>query len=214
MEARLCAMALLMSFVCLPAIYAEDEPENVLSDPGFEEIEKVEDMIIGIGGDWEVRGSDKGFAEPTIDEKDFIEGEQSIHIIKIKAGEWTDLQQGWWSGAKHFVLEADQTYTLSAWMKTSIPGDVTLKVTSWLAPFPNWGTKRVTVTTEWAEYFLTCTPKDLTERPWLEFKFETVKDIWFDLARFYEGEYVPSEGPHAVASQDKLAATWGEVKGL
>ena len=214
MRAKLCFVALLMSFVCLSALYAADEPENILLDPSWEEIEKVEDLIAGTNGPWQVRGAEaaKGeLATPTIDDKDFIDGEQSIYIKDIKPG-WTDMQQGWWTGAKHFVLEEDQEYTLAAWMKTSVPGDVTMKVTSWLDPFPNWGSKNVTIKTDWAEYFLTCTPKDLTERPWLEFRFMTVKDIWFDFAHFYEGKYVPSEGPHAVTSQDKLAATWGEIR--
>ena len=214
MKTKLFFVALVMTFVCLSALYAKEEPENLLLDPGFEEIKKPEDLIAGTGGPWQVRGAEaaKGeLAKPTIDKKDFIEGEQSIYVKDIKAG-WTDMQQGWFTGTRHFVLDADQEYTLAAWMKTSVPGNVTLKVISWTDPFPTWGSKRVTVETDWAEYFLTCTPKDLTERPWLEFRFGSVKDIWFDFAHFYEGKYVPSEGPHAVTSQDKLAATWGEIR--
>jgi len=214
MKVKLGFIALLIFFVCLSTLYAKEEPENLLSDPGFEEIEEPEDLINPTNGPWQVRGAEpeKGeLAEPTIDEKDKIEGEQSIYIKNIKAG-WTDIQQGWWTGAKHFVLEADQTYTLAAWMKTSNPGEVSIKLTSWMDPFPNWGTERVTVKMSWAEYHLTCTPEELTERPWCEFRFETIKDLWIDFAHLYKGKYMPSEGPHAVKSQDKLAVTWGKIK--
>jgi len=212
-KAKLFFMILMVSCGCLSALYGADEPENILLDGGFEEIKKVEDVIAGTNGPWQVRGADKGLAKPSINKKDKVEGKQSLYVEILNPG-WSDIQQGWWTGSKHFVLEPDVTYTLSAWMKTSEPADVSIKLMSWTDPFPNWGTKRVTVKTSWVEYHLTCTPKELTERPWCEFRFETVKALWFDFAHLYKGEYVPSAGPHSVTSQDKLAFTWGGIKKL
>ena len=213
MEAKLCITALFMSVLCLSSLYAADEPENILIDPGFEEIGKEEDLIPGTAGVWQVRGSDTGLAKPTIDDKEFVEGEQSIYIKSIKAG-WTDMQQGWWTGAKHFVLEDGETYTLSAWMKTSVPGNVSIKLISWMEPWTSCGVETVTVTTSWAEYHVTCTSQELTERPWCEFRFMTMEDIWIDHARLYLGKYVRSRGTHSVTPQDKLAFAWGEIKEL
>ena len=218
MELRtiICFVALLTSLTCVSGLHAKRPPKNLLLDPGFEEVEKPEHLIAGTNGPWQVRGAEEAkgeLATPTIDKEDFVEGVQSIHILNIKGG-WTDMQQGWWTGSNQFLLEEDQKYTLSAWMKTSVPGAVNIKLSSWKDPWPNWGSKRVTLTTKWAEYFLTCTVREETLEPWCEFRFESLKDVWFDSAWLYEDEYVPSPGPQAVKSQDKLAATWGEVKGL
>jgi len=172
-------------------------------------------VIAGTNGPWQVRAAEakKGpLAEPFIDTKNMVEGKQSLYVQVLKEG-WVDVQQGFWTGSKGFQLKANQVYTLSAWMKTSEPGEVSIKLTSWADPFPNWGTNKVMVGTNWAEYHLTCTVEEATERPWCEFRFETVKDLWIDFARLYEGEYVPSQIT-AVTSQDKLSATWGEIKEL
>ncbi len=214
MKAWFYFVILLVLCVYMSGLCGADEPENILADPGLEEIKEEEDLIAGTNGPWQVRGAEaaKGeLAMPFIDKDDKIEGEQSIYISDIKAG-WTDIQQGWWTGAKHFVLEAEQVYTLSAWMKTSEPGNVSIKLMSWTDPFPVWGNKRVKVTTSWAEYHLTCTPEDFTERPWCEFRFDTVKDLWFDFAHLYTGEYVPSKGPHSVTPSKKLTISWGTLK--
>ena len=210
MKGTVCFVVTLMFCLSLSGVYCAD---NLLKDPGFEELTKVEDVIVGSSVVWQVRAAEaaKGpLAEPAIDTKDKVEGKQSLYVKRLKAG-WVDVQQGWWSGNKEVVLKAGQEYTLSAWMKSTAPGDLSIKITSWLAPFPNWVTKKVTMGQTWKEYFASATPKEDTERPWWEFRIEeNLADLWIDNAMFYEGKYVPSTG--AVSSQDKLAGTWGEIK--
>ena len=213
MRAKLCLMVVVMFCVCLSGAYGV---ENLLMDPGFEEIKKAEDMIPGTNGPWQARGSNNGFSKPTIDRKDLVEGRQSIHIMDIKAGEWTDVQQGWHTGVRHFKFEAGKTYTLSAWMKTSVPGIVNIKILNWLEPFNNWKVAKASVKEKWEEFHATALVPEETERTWCEFQFESVGDLWIDFALLYEGQYEPSEpesdvgGP--VTSQDKLAFTWSKVK--
>jgi len=209
-------MVLLMFCACLSTLCAA-ELENLLVNPSLEDI-KDEDVLWRPGDSnrpdkhaWHVRGTDKGLAEASLDTKDAIDGKQSLYVKVSKDG-WVNIEQGWWTGAEHFVLEPDVTYTLSSWMRTSEPGEVSIKLTEWEAPFPNWGTKRVAVKTGWAEYYLTCAPKALSQKPWVEFKLETVKELWFDFAHLYKGEYIPSAGPHSVTSQNKLTIIWGEAK--
>lgn len=219
MKAKVCLIVLLMSCVCLFALYGAEEIENLLINPSIEGV-KDEDVIWRPGNPnredklaWHVRGSDKGISEASLDDKDFVDGEQSLYARRRKDG-WIGIEQGYWTGAKEIVLEPDTTYTLAAWMKTSEPGDVTISLKQWQEPWTKCGEKTVTVKTSWEEYYLTCTSKDLIERAWCEFKLETVKDLWFDFAHLYMGEYVPSEGPRSVTSQNKLAVTWGDIKKL
>ena len=210
MKAKVCFLVMLMFCLCLSGVYGA---ENVLLDPGFEDIQKIEDVISGTNGPWQVRAAEvaKGpLSEPGIDREDKVEGEQSLYVKRIADG-WVDVQQGWWTGSQEFQLEAGKVYTLSAWMKSSESGEVSIKITSWLDPFPNWVSNKVMVETEWKEYYATATAGELTERPWCEFRFETVNDLWIDFAQLYEGEYEPSLAT-SVTSGDKLAGTWGGIK--
>lgn len=221
MNAKLFFVALLMFYVCVFAIHGEEEIENLLINPSIEGVE--EEHVQWRGGNpgrednlaWHVRGTDKGLSKATLDDKDFIDGEQSLSATRKKAG-WVGIEQGYWTGAKEIVLEPDTKYTLAAWMKTSVPGDVKIKLGSWEAPFPNWGEEVAPVKTHWAEYHVTATAKDLTTQVWFEFRFgDDLQDLLFDFAHLYVGDYVasqPSEIPQAVASKDKLAVTWGKIR--
>ena len=217
MKAKLFFVALLMFCVCVFALYGDEEIENLLINPSLEEIKDQD--IIWQGGNpgrpdnltWHVRGTDSGLAEASIDDEDFIDGEQSIYVERKKEG-WVGIEQGYWTGAQEIILEPDTTYTLAAWMKATVPGDVVIYIKQWEVPWAKPGEKTVTVVTTWAEYHLTGDVDDQIDKSWFEFKLLTVEGLWFDFAHLYKGKYVPSQGPHAVASQDKLAATWGEIR--
>ena len=219
MKAELCLVTLVTLCVCLPVVYgAEEEIENLLINPSIEEVK--EDDVIWRPGDpnredkfaWHVRGTDKEISEASLDAADKIDGEQSLYTKRRKGG-WIGIEQGYWTGAKEIVLEPDTTYTLAAWMRSSEPGEVIMKLGSWEDPFPKWGEKKVRVKTSWEEYYLTATAKDGTPRTWCEFRFgDALTDLWFDFAHLYVGEYVLSEGPHSLSAKGELAITWGGIK--
>ena len=212
MKGKLCFVVALMFCASLSGVYAAD---NLLKDPGFEELTKVEDVIAGSNVVWQVRAAEaaKGpLAEPAIDTADKVEGKQSLYVKRLAPG-WVDVQQGWWTGNRDFALEAGKEYTLSAWMKSTAPGELDIKITSWAAPFPNWVTEKITMGQTWKEYYATGVSTDDTPNPWCEFRLmDDLADLWIDNTMLYEGKYVPSTSP--VSSQDKLAGTWGAIKAV
>ena len=201
-------MVILMSFACLSALHGADEPENLLGDHGFEEARA---NALGV---WKIANT--GSAKVSFDRKEIVQGEQSLYVeVPAPGGPTVAVYQD----PVGLTLEADTKYTVSAWMRSTEPGYVSLRIRATglggAKPIREWGMKRVIPNEEWKEYYLTCSPEDFTERPRAEYRLGVIEDLWIDQACLYEGEFVPSKGPKGsfpVRSQGKLAIAWGAIR--
>ena len=112
-------------------------------------------------------------------------------------------------------LEKGNTYTFSACLKAEEPRDIVLKVRL----FDVWtvcSQKRVSVGTEWDEYYLTFTSQeDVQAQAGLCFNNTgSETNYWIDNVWFYEGEYEPMLPgvERAVAASGKILNTWAAIK--
>ena len=179
---------------------AEDEIENMLTNPDFENgttgwsvltIDKHEDPIGGLG--------QVAFAE----------------IINVGPEAWNPEVH-----SPPFDLEQGKKYTMTFWAKAEEGSARTLgikfeQLETWVGP-----SKTITLTDEWAEYSLTADWTNASSPPGvvihIQFNLQ-LDDVWFSHFRVYEGEYVEEdiEGPQkkiSVTPRGRLATAWGEIK--
>jgi hypothetical protein len=82
--------------------------------------------------------------------EDAIEGSYCLHVTVPGAG-----ANFWDVGLQHpgHVFEAGKSYTLSTWFKSKAgPLEINIKPELGASPWTGYGSQRVTITEEWAEY--------------------------------------------------------------
>lgn len=116
------------------------------------------------------------------------------------------------------VFKQGKIYTLAAFFKSDDEMIIHLKAELMPDPWTGYGNATFTTTNVWEEYHITTPviPADVNPAR-ITFQFaDKVGEFWIDGVRFYPGEYVPTEieGQQqiAVATGNKLATTWGNVK--
>ena len=188
-------------------ILAEEEVENMLKNPGFEDEITVP---------WTMWVEDPGaVATMMIEKKDSLAGKRSlfIDISKKGSGQRVELHQN------PIRLEKGQQLTYAFWAKTE-EGEVRparMIVNHRADPWTSYAFKDITITDEWTEFWapVNVTADDEIGGVYVELR-DTVGIVWFDNFRLYEGEYFEEdlEGVKKIAVEphSKLASTWAGVK--
>ncbi len=182
--------------------YAQEEGENIVRNPSFEEGTAQWQLLITApaAATWEV-------------EEEGVVGDcVVIDVSEVSGTDWhVEIHQ---SGQ---MLEGGETYTFNFWVKTSEdvgsrrigPGIEGLGASDW------WETYNVT--DEWQEFSRTW-EQGLTGSATIHFGLGHDKgDIWLDHVRLYMGEYIEEdleefEVDKAVELKGKLATAWGSIK--
>ena len=122
-----------------------------------------------------------------------IEADSCLHVVVPTAGAnfWdVYLTQG------GYVFEADKKYTLSAFVKCSVgTRDINFKPELAADPWSGSGEQVMTMTDEWAEYFVT-TPVFAADTSPGSITFHigfAAGDFWIDNVQFYEGDYIATD---------------------
>ena len=173
------------------------EVVNILENGGFES---------GAMGPWITYGGVTtevvevlvGAAVP----EDPIEGDYCLHLDVTTLG-----ANNWDVGLKHggHVFEEGRQYTLSAFVKCSQGTlDIRFKPERDGTPFEGFPEQIFTMTQEWTEFTVT-TPvfTETIDPAAITFHIGFAEgDLWFDGARFYEGEYVPPAFKKKLIAED------------
>ena len=185
---------------CFALAAAAQEPVNMIENPGFEE---------GVLDPWSVYGG-----MPTTVERDNAHtGRHSLRVDVAAPG-----ANFWDSGVQYkpdgTVFEAGIEYTWAFFAKSDPPVEINIKPELAVDPWTAHGARRAFLTEEYQEFWTEWTvpaavnPAALT----LHIQFDK-STLWFDDARWYEGNYVPFEGePQSVDPNGKSAAVWGALK--
>ena len=205
---RKCFVALFFVFACfvVAVAYAEEEVENLLQNPDFEDGEAPWTMWVEDAGN--------ALAGKIIDKKESHTGDRSllIDINQKGSGMRVELHQN------PIILDKGQQLTYAFWAKVE-EGEVRsarMIVNHRADPWTSYGSKNITITDEWTEFWtpVNVTVDDPIAGIYVELR-DTVGRIWFDRFRLYEGEYFEEdeEGmPKQVEPHSKLASTWAAVK--
>ena len=202
---------LLLSFVSISLIFAlscfaQDEFENLVTNPDFEDGTNPWTMWVEDAGAVAVIKVD--------DKEEFLTGEQSllIDIQKKGGGMRVELHQN------PFVLKANQKLIYAFWAKVDKDEirSANMIVNHRADPWTGYGSKAITITEEWTEFWLEAniTANDALVGIYVELR-DTVGMTWFDHFRFYEGKYIEEElgqEEKAVDPNSKIAATWAKIK--
>jgi hypothetical protein len=79
-------------------------------------------------------------------------------------------------------------------------------------PWTAYGEEMMTMTGEWAEYYLEFTPDVDADPASLTLHIQSDdEDFWIDDSRWYTGAYAPPV-VSAIDAQGKVATTWGSLK--
>jgi hypothetical protein len=198
-------LGLMVLAVLISGVAAEEEIENMLSNPDFE---------LGVEG-WTIGSIADGAAgQLTIDKK-----EEAI-VGNVLWAQIDGVGNDGWEPEIHspkFDVEAGKTYTVSFWAKTEPEGIRSLGVKfeqldTWVGPMQTF-----TLTDEWVEYHFSPT-MDFSSPPQtvIHIQFNFLKDdVWFSHFRVYEGEYVEEDLGQpkiSVAPMGRLATAWGQIK--
>jgi len=194
---------LLVSGLCLSAAAAEIE--NLARGGDFEDgdIDKAK---------WNLNLGNAGVGTMSIDKKQAAIGKMSLFISGIgfaAAESWKpQIDQG------NIDILEEGVYTISAFLKAEAPRKVGMYVEIPVDPWTKVPDQVMNVTTEWVEYSATGVPPG--GGVVIGFKNEGEKtSYWIDGVRFYAGKYVPTDVGGvkiSVASENKLATTWANVK--
>jgi len=178
--------ALLIGFIGLTPVHAQDAIENILVNGGFED-GVVEPWTIYGGVTTEVVEELVGAAVP----EDPIEGDFCLHLEVPTAGAnfWDS-----WIKYEGLIFEQGKYYTLSAFLKCK-EGTLQIDFKPELNanPWTGYGEQSFTMTDKWAEYSVT-TPVftgDVSSADIVFLMAYAAGDFWIDGIRFYEGDYVP-----------------------
>lgn len=136
-------------------------------------------------------------------------GEKVLHVKINKAGNQLFHIQLY---QFPFTLHKWETYTYSLWAKSDKIRDVSMRVIHQGIPWNVYAEKRITLSPQWNEYFITFEMTlgiDRDARVDVMMGLETV-DVWFDKIQLYEGEYV--RDPLPVKPIKKISLTWSSLK--
>ena len=209
---RITALMTPIAMLCLVfsgMLHAQDGIDNWLDNGGYED---------GISAPWSTYGAatteivDK-IKGADVDE-DIPEGKYALLIVVNEKG-----ANFWDTGLQHagHVFEAGAVYTLSAWLKAAEDTmQINFKPELGEDPWTGYGAKAFTFTDTWAEYHTTTPAMPNKVQPatiTFHIGYEP-GEFWVDGVRFYEGEYVPSEGivSQAVQPEGRLTTLWAKVK--
>lgn len=212
---RKCFWLLLFVSAFLTLIFAgayaaeDDEMENLVQNPGFE------DEIVTPWTMWVEDGA--AVADMSVVKDEVLAGKRSllVDISQKGGGQRVELHQ------RHFTLWKEQELTFAFWAKTE-KGEVRparMIVNHRQDPWTSYGSKAITITDEWTEFWtpVVMPADDEIVGIYVELR-DTVGLVWFDNFRLYEGDYVPvdPEGKpvKAVEPHSKLTSTWAAIKAV
>jgi hypothetical protein len=168
---------------------------NLFDNPGFEEGTGTD--VQDIPG-WRIYAQEDASGLLSIDTREAIEGGQCvfIEVTGVPAGGTWNLR---FDHIRRFSVVLGTTYTMSFWLKGD-PGPVTLSASraeqNEAGQWGNLAQQVVTPTAEWEEYYLTFEASEDRSIMWQLLISNEGQTYYVDLARCYEGEYVPGRtGP-------------------
>ena len=123
----------------------------------------------------------------------------------------------WGSGVQYnkaITFTKNTQYTWAMFFKGDKGRRVNVKPELSVDPWTAYGEKMMTITPEWAEYYVEFKPAvDVVPSSLTLHIAEVMVNFWMDDVRWYEGVYEPAEGvPFAVEPKAKLAVTWADMK--
>jgi len=189
-------MVLILMLLCIGTSTVEAQKiVNLFDNPGFEE---------GTGTDvqeipgWRIYTQENASGLLSVDTREPIEGGQCvfIEVTGVPAGGTWNLR---FDHIRRFSVVLGTTYTMSFWLKGD-PGPVTLSASraeqNEAGEWGNLAQQVVTPTAEWEEYYLTFEASEDRSIMWQLLISNEGQTYYVDLARCYEGEYVPGRtGP-------------------
>ncbi len=206
MYSRLC-LFLLILLIC--TIVQAQEPENIILNGDFE-TQFTSWLFWTEGGAVAERFIENKNVEP-------VDGESVAYVrIDNKGAGGGGNQVQFYQGP--FVLKKGKKYTTCAWMMGGEGGEqVSMLVLKHVDPWTNYGSKAITLGTEWSEFSFTFTqPADEPSTRIDLFLGTAEGDIWIDHVRLYEGDYfddgIREKPDKSVEPQSKLSVTWGKIK--
>jgi hypothetical protein len=151
-----------------------------------------------------------GVTAEVISGDDVLHGNYSLHVYNLST------VNAWASQARAlagYTFEQGKVYTFSCFIKTE-PG-VTRNMSMRFQEHGTWTVfpaKNITINDKWMEYYITTDVLTRTYTPaGAVWEFGTsAEEIWFDEARIYEGEYVPTvliDPPNAKKPDPAAGAT-------
>jgi hypothetical protein len=199
----LLSFVIALIFLASWAVAQDDEIENMLSNPDFEE---------GLTG-WSISAQ---WGTLSIDKKEESPSGHPVMMATIN-----DVGANAWEPEIHsptFAVENGEQYTVDFWAKTE-PGSVRPigvkfeQLDTWTGPAQTF-----TLTEEWQQIvFSPVMTMDSPPAVVIHIQFNNIKDdVWFSHFRVYEGEFMEEElglPKIAVNPQDRLSITWGHIKG-
>jgi len=207
MRSMILLSVILALTILVSGAVAQDEIENLLSNPDFE----------GDTNGWSL-GNGNVFI---IDDKEECPTETNVvhaRIDFVGANAWEPEIH-----SPSFALKQGNTYTYSFWAKTE-EGETKAINPMFESNDPAWagaGGMNITLTDEWQEYHSTAVWTNET-RPvvvihiGLNFPPTEMNDMWIAHAKVYEGNYVEEEieglEPKSVTPVGNLAIPWGKIK--
>lgn len=189
--------------VCLGAW--GQEVKNLLSNPGFEE---------GVGG-WILWVEDANAGvQREVDKNERVEGRQSLllDVFRAGGGQRVELHQ------RPFNLKGGQKLTFAIWaMSQPAVRNARLICNHREPPWTVYGFKEVLIETTWKEFWVPVQipADDANGGIYVELR-DTKGKVWFDAARFHEGDYVPDKslggGTRPVSPREKTTVRWADLK--
>ena len=189
-------LVLILMFLCIGTSTVDAQKiVNLFDNPGFEEGTGTE--VQEIPG-WRLYKQSDATGLLSMDTKEAIEGKQCvfIEVTGVPAGGTWNLR---FDHTRRFSVVLGTTYTMSFWLKGDI-GPVTLSASrAEQNEAGQWGAlaqQVVNPTEEWQEYYLTFEASEDRLIMWQILISNEGQTYYVDLARCYEGEYVPGRiGP-------------------
>ena len=173
-------IVLMLLFVFLTFVHAENPPENILMNGDF-------DNKLDQWHHWTHASANATFltegkrAEPVV-------GDNVAYVNIAKAGENVGHIQLY---QQPFLLDKDTIYTYGLWAKSEKPRNATMRIIHQGAPWNIYIFQVISLTEIWKEYFITFTmpEDDVNSRAGIIMGTDR-NDVWVDHVRLYKGKYV------------------------
>lgn len=190
----------LVALAVLAAAGTAFAQENMIQNAGFED---------GVLDPWSAYGD----AATSVVKKDVHSGGHALKVDVPGPG-----ANFWDAGLQYkpagVVFEDGIDYTWAFFAKSDPPVEINIKPELAVDPWTAYGDKRAFLTEEYQEFWTEWTvPADVNPAALtLHIQFDKAS-LWFDDARWYEGNYEPFNGePQSVDPNGKAAATWASLK--